>query len=198
MTQDSTSTIERATTRPEIADDPRFGPALSTTPTIISVVLVVFGAWLAFLTYKVYAEDTQPASPASPAASASSPAAPVTGAYSIDRIGDESIEASGKVELSAPSASVAIKGWAVDGKANALAGTVTLLVDGTNIVPLTYGERRPDVADSKGNPALVNSGYSGSIPADLLTTGTHSVALKITPKAGGAPTVTGKVKIVVS
>ena len=62
---------------------------------------------------------------------------------------------------------------------------------------MTYGAKRPDVAQIKANPALVNSGYSGTIPADLLTKGTHSLALAITPTAGGAPNVTGKVKIVV-
>jgi hypothetical protein len=162
------------------------------------VVLVVFAAWLSFLTYKVYSDDG-PVVNSSPAAGASASAAPAPsiGAFSIDRIGKETIGASGSVQLQAPSAPVAIQGWAVDGKADALAASVSVLVDGTE-VPMAYGVKRADVAQIKHNPALAMSGYSGTIPTKLLAKGAHTLSLKITPKAGGAAFVVGKIELVIS
>lgn len=181
----------------ETEKDPRFGPVIAGVPTAIPVILVIFGAWLALLTFEVYSGAPNPAPEAQAHEASGSKAVPTTTAtFSIDRIDAERVDAATTIELIAGT-DASVEGWAVDSN-NKLAGTVALLVDGRHVVPLTYGRKRPDVAASKGDKALVMSGYEGVIPARLLTKGDHTVALKVTPKGSGRPTVAGKIKLIVA
>ena len=71
-----------------------------------------------------------------------------------------------------------VRGWAIDDGHHALAGDVDVLVDGSPLAAY-YGVNRPDLAARASEPAYRYSGVLAAIPARVLTTGLHRLALRI-------------------
>ncbi len=77
-----------------------------------------------------------------------------------------------------------VSGWAADYLDNGPAQSVQILIDGTPVGFATLGGSRPDVASYFGKPAWTNSGYSFTVAASGLSTGSHSVTAVVTNKSG--------------
>ena len=104
--------------------------------------------------------------------------------HSLDTI------AYGRVSITLPNAqrrhivvssgdSVTLQGWAVDSPNRSAASSVVAQVDGfSRLTLVTLGERA-DVAGVFRNPNYLRSGYSITIPKDLLPAGTHVVRLLV-------------------
>ena len=75
--------------------------------------------------------------------------------------------------------SLTLQGWAVDSPNRAAASSVVAQVDDfSRLTLVTLGERA-DVARVMKNPSYLRSGYSITIPKDLLPVGTHVVRLLV-------------------
>jgi hypothetical protein len=77
-----------------------------------------------------------------------------------------------------------VSGWAADYLDNGPAQSVQILIDGTPAGFATLGGSRPDVASYFGKPAWTNSGYSFTVAASGLSTGSHSVTAVVTNTSG--------------
>ncbi len=75
------------------------------------------------------------------------------------------------------------RGWAVDDKAQALAGGVEIAVDGKP-VKAQYQLNRQDVADAQHNPAYANSGFEAKLPTKELGRGRHLCTIRIISHSG--------------
>lgn len=75
--------------------------------------------------------------------------------------------------------SLTLHGWAVDSPNQAAASSVVAQVDGFSRVTLVTLGERADVARVTKNPSYLRSGYSITIPKDLLPAGTHVVRLLV-------------------
>lgn len=71
------------------------------------------------------------------------------------------------------------KGCAFDMKAFQAAGSVSIVVDNLNEIPMAYGLTRTDIEESFHTPRLANTGFEGSCNLEAVGTGTHSLSLKI-------------------
>jgi outer membrane protein OmpA-like peptidoglycan-associated protein len=72
---------------------------------------------------------------------------------------------------------VEIDGWATDRVAKKPAGGVYIGVDKKKYVKAEYGLERDDVAAALGDPDRTAVGYSVTVPAELLKTGSHALDL---------------------
>ena len=80
--------------------------------------------------------------------------------------------------------SIFISGWAADPVDGSPLNSVVVYIDGASVGSPTLGGSRPDVASAYSNPAYTNSGYQLSYPAGSLSTGSHSITVTGTNKAG--------------
>jgi hypothetical protein len=71
-----------------------------------------------------------------------------------------------------------IAGWAVDQEAQAAAGGVEVVIDGTPF-PAQYGTPRPDVAAAYKNPSYANAGYSFMLDTGTLAPGSHTAFVRV-------------------
>lgn len=79
---------------------------------------------------------------------------------------------------------IVISGWAIDGFSAHTAGGVALLVDGTEIWPVQYGERREDIAKRLGRLSYLESGWHIAIPAGVIPHGVHKITVRTLSKDG--------------
>lgn len=119
--------------------------------------------------------------------------------FSIDKINEIEIDRQKlPLILGGDKDFVIIKGWAIDTRANDLAGGVYLDIDG-NLYPAFYGTNRRDIEKQFKVSAYKYSGFEGAIPAANLKPGLHRLTLKILTKDQKAyyqpePTVSFEVK----
>lgn len=103
-----------------------------------------------------------------------------TTTYSIDSLNDTQFTTAPTAPLPiAASASITLRGWAVDAAANTVAGGVIVSIDGTMDVQAVYGVDRPDVANALKNPAYAKSGFNVTFPASKLSHGRHAITIRI-------------------
>lgn len=74
--------------------------------------------------------------------------------------------------------SVRVSGWAIDSESGSLAEEVYICI-GESECKAFYGLKRPDVAQHYKNPAIISSGFSCSVPAEMFKDGENEVILKI-------------------
>jgi hypothetical protein len=76
----------------------------------------------------------------------------------------------------AQSGNLQVAGWAADAQDGAPVGNyVQILIDGNVVGNATLGRVRPDVQAAYNNPAYLNSGWTFSMAASRLSTGSHTV-----------------------
>jgi hypothetical protein len=98
--------------------------------------------------------------------------------YNIDETGLKGPLA-GRTPVVDLGAQLTLLGWAVDPTAQRVDGGVEVVVDGGTIFSTTYGAQRPDVASYFKLPAYEPSGFSASVPTNVLGVGSHRFALRI-------------------
>jgi len=114
-----------------------------------------------------------PATGVTPALSRSSE----TTLYWVDEVGDVKNPYQRKsIEVSA-AAPFKVRGWAVDERAQGLAGGVDVVIDNVAYAA-RYGIERADVADARKNAAYRNSGFEFSMSADQLSKDSHTLTIR--------------------
>lgn len=81
-----------------------------------------------------------------------------------------------------------VDGFAFDATGE-LARAVEVVLDGRSY-PARYGEHRPDVAESHGDPALGPCGFRALLPAAAVTPGPHGLAIRVVLADGRAQHLT--------
>ncbi|MDQ2783983.1 MAG: hypothetical protein M3Y58_03150 [Chloroflexota bacterium] len=100
--------------------------------------------------------------------------------YSIDSLNDTSFAQPPPAPIRVPAnGTITLRGWAVDTRANRVAGGVIVSVDDTMDFQATYGVERQDVADVLGDPAYRLSGFNTTFSAAALAPGMHTIRIKI-------------------
>ncbi|MGP8069922.1 MAG: hypothetical protein ACLP5V_08535 [Candidatus Bathyarchaeia archaeon] len=74
---------------------------------------------------------------------------------------------------------ITLTGWAVDEKANSVASSVFIIIDGQITIPTLYGLMRPDVVQSLGTPSYEYSGFIATFSPSILSLGSHTIQLEI-------------------
>jgi hypothetical protein len=141
------------------------------------------------------ASKTAPAGPAAApgTVTASLPKRPEFPGFYLDTFGGAADPMNKPATISA-SAAVPVTGFAFDILSKQPAKTVEIAVDGKPY-PTQYGSMRQDVATSQNNPALVNTGFSGALPAGAVTPGEHVVTVRVVTHDGTAYTESPPIKI---
>jgi glycosyltransferase involved in cell wall biosynthesis len=96
--------------------------------------------------------------------------------FSIDTVGDDIDDRKQPLVISRHTRSLVVRGWAVDGRARALAGGVYLDLDGM-LYPAYYGATRNDVAGYFRIDSYARSGFQRSF--FNLEPGSHRISLAI-------------------
>ena len=112
-----------------------------------------------------------------PGATASLPRNPAGTLYWIDEIGSTKNPTPDHPVNVSLSSDLNVVGWAVDRQAQAAAGGVDIVIDGTPYAA-SYGGDRTDVAEGQKLPAFRYTGFTFSTPAELLK-GVHSIRVRI-------------------
>jgi len=73
---------------------------------------------------------------------------------------------------------ITIKGWAIDERAQNIAGGVYIDIDGKTF-PALYGFSRPDIAGAFRRPSYNNCGFERTIPVSYIGSGIHKLSIKI-------------------
>jgi hypothetical protein len=102
--------------------------------------------------------------------------------YHIDNIGG-ALNPLDAQTIQVPAAALTVSGWAIDEPFKAVASNVDVAIDGV-AYGARYGISRKDVAAFFKNPLFENSGFQFTIPASLLTPGSHAVKLRIAANDG--------------
>jgi hypothetical protein len=120
--------------------------------------------------------DTKPL-PAATGLSQGLSATPANPLFVVEKIGPTVYPNSSNPIQMVAAGEFTIVGWAVDPEAQSAATGVDVMIDG---VPYsaTYGIPRQDVADRYKVPAYVRSGFSFSMPADLVK-GARTVSIRV-------------------
>jgi hypothetical protein len=99
---------------------------------------------------------------------------------SIDQIWDGGVMLSAKPEMTFHDAPrVMVVGWALDARRTTPPASVEAVVDGSAVVAGTLDRDRPDVAAVFHNPRFARTGYSITLPSDLLTNGRHEIEVRV-------------------
>jgi hypothetical protein len=105
-----------------------------------------------------------------------------TPVHNLERI-QNVISPYGQQKISISSVSdTQLTGWAVDGLAKKEAGGVDIVIDG-KIYKANYGSDRPDVSEALKFPAT-RSGFSLVMPRDFLSSGSHTVSVRVITNDG--------------
>jgi hypothetical protein len=136
-----------------------------------------------------------PPDPMALAPAAATPVAPTEGlsaglakrpemaGFFLDHIG-QAIDPRGRPPAATAAAGpVLLDGFGFDAVAQAPAKGVDLVVDG-KAYGAKYGGARPDVARYFKNPALVNVGFTTTLPAGTLAAGVHVVVVRVVAADG--------------
>jgi len=98
--------------------------------------------------------------------------------YAIEAINEIAPGSQGHPMLLAFAQALTVRGWAVDVKAQSVAGGAFFEIDGITF-PTVYGMDRPDVAKALARPTCRYSGFECEIPTTALALGEHVLSLKI-------------------
>ena len=72
-----------------------------------------------------------------------------------------------------------MSGWAVDGKAESLAGGVDVAIDGSPFYKAEYGVDQQDVAKALRVPGYAKSGFSFVLHAARFPKGKHAISIRV-------------------
>ena len=79
-----------------------------------------------------------------------------------------------------------VSGYALDYRTGLPARAVDLLLDGRDVGPAVYHQRRPDIVDTLHDAATGRSGFSATVSTATLRPGAHRLSLKLLPLSGTA------------
>lgn len=100
--------------------------------------------------------------------------------YSVDSVNSKPLPKGTVTAVdSGTTPNIIVSGWAIDGKAQSVAGGVLVAIDAATEMPATYGAERPDVAEVLKNPNYKMSGFGVAIPTATVGKGRHTLSLKI-------------------
>ena len=121
--------------------------------------------------------------------------------YSYPKFGLCSIDTPARGDIVTSEKELLISGWAYDEKRKKIPETLTMyfINEDTNeitVAPVKRGNRREDVARALGNPALVDSGFSGTIGGEKLVAGKYRLILLQADRASGVISCAGEPHII--